>query len=223
MSGISMPTLRRLPGYLGVLKQLEHQNERHVSSSALAKELGLVDVQVRKDLASVSKGGKPRVGYVISELRQDIEQALGYNNVNSAVLVGAGKLGKALLSYRGFEEYGLNIVAAFDTEEALLGKDPSSDKHVFPLSKMKDLCRRMQIHIGIITTPASCAQEVCDLLVASGVEAIWNFAPVHLKAPRNILIKTENLVVSLAELSQHLMETKTHSQEATVDADTLYA
>ncbi len=206
---MSLQTLQRLPGYLNLLKEKQKMGLVNVSAGAIAKELGLGEIQVRKDLACVSCGGKPKIGYITTDLISDIELALGYDKIDDAVLVGAGKLGRALLSYKGFQEYGLHIVAAFDSDESLCGTDESG-KPILPLDKMQDLCQRLRIRIGIITVPAAAAQKVCDILVASGVIAIWNFAPIHLKTPDGILVKNENMAVSLAELSKHLAENLTN-------------
>ena len=135
----------------------------------------------------------------------DLEEYLGYKNVNEAVVVGAGQLGKALLSYRGFDNYGLRIVVAFDRDASVVGSEIGG-KLVLPVSKMQGLCERMGIHIGIITVPAEGAQQVCDEMVAGGILAIWNFAPVHLTVPGHILVQDENMAASLAVLSKHLME-----------------
>ena len=200
---ISLQTLKRLPTYLELLREKQQAGVATISSGTIAKELGLVEIQVRKDLACVSQGGRPRVGYILEDLIGDISHALGHDNTKDAVLIGAGKLGAALLSYEGFQKYGLNIVAAFDTDPAKQGTDEHG-KHIFPMSVMMGLCLRMNIRIGIITVPSAHAQEVCDMLVEAGVVAIWNFAPTHLKAPDHILIKNENMAGSLAELSMHL-------------------
>ena len=203
LQSVSRQTLQRLPDYLNCLKALYKKGTSTVSAKTIAEILDLGEIQVRKDLASVSTGGKPKIGYVTLDLIKDLEDYLGYHDSHDAVLVGAGKLGKALLSYEGFKEYGLNIVAAFDAKGAEDNKDGSEGK-ILPVESLSDLCRRLQIRIGIITVPASAAQEICDLLVQSGVLAIWNFAPTHLNVPENILVKNENMAASLAVLSQHL-------------------
>ena len=203
LQSVSRQTLQRLPDYLNCLKSLQQSGILTVSAKTVAETLGLGEIQVRKDLASVSTGGKPKIGYVTKDLIKDLEDYLGYHDSHDAVLVGAGKLGRALLSYEGFKEYGLNIVAAFDTKGYETENDDTSSL-VLPISSLSDLCRRLQIRIGIITVPADCAQEICDTLVKSGVLAIWNFAPTHLHVPENILVKNENMASSLAVLSQHL-------------------
>ncbi len=202
---VSRQTLERLPDYLNILKSISLKGVRNVSAKAIADALGLGEIQVRKDLAAVSSGGKPKIGYISADLIADLEIFLGYRDVHDAVLVGAGQLGRALMSYGGFTDYGLNIVTAFDANEEILFS-PIGDKPVLPMNELQDLCMRLKIRIGIITVPAQQAQGVCDLLVQSGVLAIWNFAPTHLLVPDHILVKNENMAASLALLSKHLSE-----------------
>lgn len=200
---ISKSVLKRLPGYLTYLKNMPEDAPPHISATALANALGMGEVQVRKDLALVSDGGRPKIGYRRESLIDDIEQFLGYDNTTDAVLVGAGKLGRALLGYEGFEEYGLNILAAFDADANKIGMDESG-KPVYALDKLPSFCKTHKVLMGIITVPSSYAQKVCDLLIANGIKGIWNFAPAHLEAPANILIQTQNMATSLAVLSMHL-------------------
>ncbi len=202
-SNISKHTLQRLPLYLSYIKALPADAPKNISATMIADALQLNDVQVRKDLASVSSSGKPKVGYNVKDLIAELESFLGYDNVDDAIIVGAGSLGKALLNYGGFKEYGLNILAAFD-----LCSEPEEfqGKTVFPIEQLESVCHRMNIRIGIITVPAASAQEICDNLVKSGVRAIWNFAPVHLVVPEGILVQNENMASSLALLSNHLRE-----------------
>ena len=200
---ISRATLKRLPTYLAYLKAMPDSSGVNISATALAAGLHMGEVQVRKDLALVSSGGRPKIGYNRAALIADIEQFLGYGNTNDAVLIGAGKLGRALLGYSGFAEYGLNIVAAFDSDASVAGTD-ASGKPVLPLSALEDLCSRRKILIGILTVPAAAAQGVCDLLIRNGIKAIWNFAPTHLDVPPQILVQNENMATSLAVLSKHL-------------------
>lgn len=200
---ISNSVLKRLPVYLAYLKALPVDAPDNISATTLAAALSMGEVQVRKDLALVSDGGRPKVGYQRVSLIADIEQFLGYDNTNDAVLIGAGKLGRALLGYSGFSEYGLNIVAAFDANLQLVGQTESA-KPILPLSELERVCSKQKIYIGIITVPAAHAQEVCDLLIANGIKAIWNFAPVHLDVPQGILVQNENMATSLAVLSKHL-------------------
>ena len=200
----SKSTLKRLPFYLDLLKQKREQSIEYISSSQVAKELGLHDVQVRKDLATASKlGGKPKVGYEINELIRDIEGYLGCYNTNKAVLVGVGSLGKALLGYKGFKDYGLEIVGAFDSYSGIIG-EKIKGVVVHSLDSLPSFIEENNIHIGIITVPVEHAQEVCDKLVSCGIQAIWNFAPSILNVPEGIFIQTENMASSLAVLTRHL-------------------
>ena len=200
---ISKHTLQRLPMYLSYIQGLPEDAPKNIYATTIAEALQLNDVQVRKDLASVSSSGKPKVGYNVKDLIAELEAFLGYNDIDNAVIVGAGSLGKALLNYSGFKAYGLNIIAAFD-----LCEEPTEfqGKTVFPIAQLGSFCRKVNVHIGIITVPASSAQEICDLLVNSGIRAIWNFAPVHLVVPDGILVQNENMASSLALLSNHLRE-----------------
>ena len=199
---ISKSVLKRLPGYLTYLKSMPENCPTHISATALANALGMGEVQVRKDLATVSDGGRPKIGYLREALIDDIEQFLGYDNTTDAVMIGAGKLGQALMGYRGFEDYGLNILAAFDKEPAVDKTDEG--KPVYHIDKLEHFCRSHKVLMGIITVPAAAAQEACDQLIQCGIKAVWNFAPTHLEVPENILVQNENMATSLAVLSMHL-------------------
>ena len=199
---ISKSVLKRLPGYLSYLKNMPDSGSPYISATALANALGMGEVQVRKDLAMVSDGGRPKIGYLRESLIEDIEQFLGYDNPNNAVLVGAGKLGLALLGYVGFDAYGLQILAAFDISPSVDRTD--SGKPVLPMYELENFCRANKVAMGIITVPAPHAQQVCDQLIAGGIRAIWNFAPTHLQVPDNILVQNENMATSLVVLSMHL-------------------
>ena len=199
---VSKAVLKRLPSYLAYLKGITDPDTPYISATTLANALGMGDVQVRKDLATVSDGGRPKVGYLRESLIEDIEQFLGYDNTTDAVLIGAGKLGQALMDHKGFDEYGLNILAGFDVNPVA---DATIDgKPIYPMEKLESFCRSNKILMGIICVPASHAQEVCDKLISSGIKAIWTFATVHLEVPPHILVQYENMATSLAVLSMHL-------------------
>ncbi len=199
---ISKAVLKRLPGYLAYLKNIPDDASPYISATALAAALGMGEVQVRKDLAMVSDGGRPKIGYLRESLAEDISQFLGYDNTTDAILVGAGKLGQALLGYSGFDAYGLNILAAFD--QMPVNDQAQEGRPIYPMDKMESFCRANKVLMGIITVPAEYAQQVCDLMIHCGIKAIWNFAPVHLDVPANILVQNENMATSLAVLSMHL-------------------
>lgn len=205
--GISKQALLRLPYYLNYLKVLQTSGAETVSAPKIAAALSLNEVQVRKDIAFVSScAGKPKLGFDVALLIRDFESFLGYDNVNEAILVGAGLLGRSLLQYKGFSAYGLHLVAAFDSDPTLTQLRFHGEQKIFPMEKLENLCRRMRIHIGIICVPEASAQEVCDRLVACGIRAIWNFAPTHLTVPDGILVQNENIASSLAVLSAHLKD-----------------
>ena len=197
---ISKAVLKRLPGYVSYLRSIPEGSCTYISATALANALGMGEVQVRKDLAMVSDGGRPKVGYHRESLIEDIEQFLGYDNTTDAVLIGAGKLGQALLGYGGFAAYGLNILAAFDQHPAAT----EGGKPIYPMSELQSFCKSNKVLMGIITVPAPYAQSVCDQLIGCGIKAIWNFAPTHLEVPSHILVQNENMATSLAVLSMHL-------------------
>ena len=199
---ISKSVLKRLPVYLSYLKALPEGTAIYISATALANALGMGEVQVRKDLAMVSNGGRPKIGYLRESLMEDISQFLGYDNTTDAILVGAGKLGQALLGYSGFDAYGLNILAAFDVKPSV--GQTEEGKPILPMEMLEKFCRINKVLMGIITVPAEQAQQVCDKMIACGIKAIWTFAPVHLDVPPNILVQNENMATSLAVLSMHL-------------------
>lgn len=199
---ISKSVLKRLPGYLSYLKSIPDTASPYISATSLANALGMGEVQVRKDLAMVSNGGRPKIGYLRESLVEDISQFLGYDNTTDAVLIGAGKLGQALCGYSGFAEYGLNILAAFDAEPAI--ERTKEGTPVYHMDRLQSFCKTNKVLMGIITVPAKHAQSVCDQLIECGVKAVWNFAPTHLDVPANILVQNENMATSLAVLSMHL-------------------
>ena len=206
IADVSKNMLERLPLYLHYLKTLGGAENEYISAPIISRAVGLGEVQVRKDLNAVSGAGKPKVGYNTAELIDRLESFLGYKNKRKAVIVGAGKLGKALYNYEGFKEYGLSILAAFDGAADTV-TDCGGGKKIYPMSEFSSFCKREKVKIGIITVPAAAAQEVCDLMVESGILAVWNFAPIGIKAPHNILIRNENMASSLALLSAHLNDT----------------
>lgn len=202
---VSRQTLQRLPLYLHYLRSLPPDVPDNISATTIAQALELGEVQVRKDLAVVNCNGKPRIGYIVQDLIQALMCFLGYEDGLDAILVGAGKLGRALLGYEGFHAYGLRIVAAFDNNRQVVGTYEGGVQ-ILPLDALEETCRRLQARIGIVTVPANAAQQVCDRLIDSGIPAIWNFAPVHLQTPPGILVQSENMASSLAVLSNHLAE-----------------
>lgn len=205
-----LPTVRRLPVYLAILRDLHERGTEQVSATYIATELGLESIQVRKDLAHTGIVGKPGVGFTIVDLIEKIEAFLGWDNTTDAFLVGAGSLGTALLGYTGFKRYGLNIAAAFDADPEKVGQSIHG-KRVLPMEKLGDLTGRMHIHMAILTVPAEAAQGVADTLVAAGIRAIWNFTAVSLKVPPQVIVQNTELSSELAVLSVMLAEARRKS------------
>lgn len=201
---ISKSIIRRLPLYLKYLRDKKKSGITYIGMPQIAVDFEKNPMQVKKDIANViTKSGKPKVGHLVDDLINDIESFLGYDQTTYAVLVGVGNLGTALLSYRGFNDYGLEIIEAFDSDERIVGKKINGVP-IFSIKDMELCCKKDHILIGIIAVSEQSAQEVCDLLVKSGIKAIWNFSPVYLKVPSDVIIQSENMASGLAYLSHRL-------------------
>jgi redox-sensing transcriptional repressor len=201
---VSRSTLKRLPLYLHLLESLQAQGLEYVSCTQIAKDFDFDPTQVRKDLEVTGEVGIARVGFRVAGLTEKIKEFLGWNNAHDAFLIGAGNLGKALLGYKDFGKYGLNIVAAFDKDPRKVGSKLFG-KEVLPLHKLPNLVKRMHIHVGIVTVPAEHAQAAVDVLVAAGIKAIWNFAPAPLRIPEGVILENARLTQSLAVLTNNLI------------------
>lgn len=197
---IPIPTVKRLPSYLRLLRQAKEEGERFISATKLASELSLKPIQVRKDIASTGIEGRPRVGFELDELISRITHVLGWDNAAEALIVGAGNLGSALASYGGFEAYGLKISAIFDKDIRKIGTR-TGHLTVLPLEKINQYIAENRISIAVIAVPASQAQAVADMLVKCGIRGIWNFAPVNLKLPEDVVMQRTDLATSFAVLS----------------------
>jgi redox-sensing transcriptional repressor len=204
---IPVQTLRRIPHYHQILLELEQKGEQFVSSRYLAHFFQVDDTQVRKDMSVIGYKGKPKAGYSVTGLRAAIGEFLGINVENTAILIGAGKLGSALVEYPGLSEYGLKLVAVFDNDTAKTGKIIGSFS-ILPLESLSRVVKTYDVGIAILTVPKQAAQAVCDLLVSLEVKAIWNFAPTQLAAPDDVIVRNENMAVGLALLSHYLKKEK---------------
>ena len=205
IAALSQGTLQRLPQYLILLKSELQEGNNAITADSIGAVVRVSPSQVRHDLNACGMNRAPGESYDVAELARLIEHALGYDDISNAVIVGAGQLGRALLSYQNYSDYGVDVIAAFDADESLIGREIGG-KPVLSVKRMSSLCRRMKVHIGSITVPAAHAQEACDRLLEGGIQAIWNFAPVHLKVPNNVIVKNEIIAVSLGELSRQLQE-----------------
>ncbi|MFA8342626.1 MAG: redox-sensing transcriptional repressor Rex [Rhodothermaceae bacterium] len=199
------PTLRRLPRYLHLLLRLREGGMTEVSSTVLAKELTLDPTQVRKDIEYTEIIGKPKTGYNIEKLISAIKDFLSWDNNNKAVLVGVGHLGTAMLGYGNFKTYGLNFVAAFDTNPDKVATEVQGVP-VHSLHKLPEIAKKEEIKYGVLTVPPQYAQFVAEMMIEGGVKAIWNFAPAQLKLPDNIVVENAQLTQSLAVLSRKYVE-----------------
>ena len=201
-NGISKATLSRIPMYLELLRSLPEERYDHISATAIARKLSLGEVQVRKDLAAISGAGKPKLGYVTAELIENLESCLGCDELTLAVIVGAGKLGKTLLDYNEFEKFGIKIAAAFDSNDKAI--DINSKIRIQPIDEFEDFCKSNNIQLGVITVGSGSAQAVCDKMVECGIKGILNFAPCNLNVPSGVILKNENLALSLAHLNNQI-------------------
>jgi len=201
------PTLKRLPGYLYYLEQVRESGILNISAPTIGKDLGCDPTQVVKDLSATGIKGKPRVGYNTYELIGALEEFLGYNRINEAFLIGAGNLGSALMSYQENQGLGLRILAAFDMDASKIGKNIGGI-HVFEYKKLFSLADRLNVKIGIITTPSQVAQGIAEDLVDCGVKAIWNFTSASLVLPGEIIVQNTSISSYAAVLLRRLKDTE---------------
>lgn len=204
MEPLRRVVLERLIRYYRYLSELTaRKSVDTITSAQLGAALDIDPTQVRKDFGSIGLMGISRVGYEVCEVCRAIRMVFGFNRPFSAVLVGTGHLGNALLSYPGFARFGLRIVAAFDNDPAKIGL-AIAGVEVRHTRSMKAYVERHGIRLAILTTPVGASQALTDRLVAAGVKAIWNFSPTRLTAPADVLIRNEHISLGLAQLAYHL-------------------
>lgn len=201
--GAPLPSVRRLPLYLDVVRTLRDAGRDAVSCTHIAEELKSDPTQVRKDLSITGIVGKPKVGYGSTELIDAITDFLGWNNTTDAFLVGVGSLGTALLGYRQLADLGVNIVAAFDSNQTKVGRMVQGRK-ILPVSRLANLASRMHVHIGVLTVPAGAAQTVANQMVEGGITAIWNVTTARLDVPPSVFVERADFAQSLAALTSRL-------------------
>lgn len=191
------PTLRRLPWYLAYVKMLDSKHEEYVSSTQIAKRLNVDASQIAKDLSFLNIKGKTRIGYEVHPLTKALNEYLGFKHRHNAFLIGAGSLGSALMRDLGLMQYGLNIVAGFDIDPAIVGRNVG-DIPIYDFAELAARQRATGVSIAIIAVPSANAQEVADTLVESNIKAIWNFTPYRIKVPRNIVLQNTSIYSDLA-------------------------
>ena len=202
---IPRKTIYRLSIYLRCLARLRENGLGTVSSEALAKAAGVKSTQLRKDLAYFGTFGTRGLGYEVAELSTRISEELGTSRLQPVILVGVGNLGLALLSYRGFEKEGFEIVAAFDAEPRRK-RDKDIKQPICGMDKLRDFVQTHGVKMAILTVPAAAAQEVANSLVSAGVAGILNFSPIVLSVPEEVMVNNVNLAIELENLSYFTQE-----------------
>ena len=197
------PTLRRLPWYLSNIKLMKEKGEQYVSSTQISKEINIDASQIAKDLSYVNISGRTRVGYNIDALIEVLESFLGFTNMHKAFLFGVGSLGAALLRDSGLHHFGLEIVAAFDVNPELVGKDLNGIP-IFHSDDFEAKMKEYDVNIGVLTVPINIAQDITDKMVAGGIQAVWNFTPFRIRVPENIVVQNTSLYAHLAVMFNRL-------------------
>jgi redox-sensing transcriptional repressor len=202
---IPRKTIYRLSIYLRCLARLHENGIGTVSSEALAKAAGVKPTQLRKDLAYFGTFGTRGLGYDVTDLFKKISEELGTSRLQPVILVGVGHLGLALLSYRGFEKEGFEIIAAFDAEPKRK-RDKETKQPIYGMGELKEFVKAQNIKMAILTVPAAAAQEVANQLVNTGVTGILNFSPIVLSVPEEVMVNNVNLAIELENLSYFTQE-----------------
>ena len=197
------PTLRRLPWYLAYLKLLKDKGEEYVSSTQISKEINVDASQIAKDLSFINISGKTRVGYEVNSLVEVLEDFLGFTKTHRAFILGAGSLGAALLHDNGLEQYGLQVVAAFDVNPNKIGTVINGIP-VYHIDELQKYRQEMNVSIGILTVPVDKAQAVADRIIECGIKAIWNFTPFRIRVPHNIVVQNTSIYAHLAVMFNRL-------------------
>jgi len=197
---IPNPAVRRLSLYLRQLEAVQRKGRRTISSKQLGESLRLTDAQVRKDLAYFGQFGHPGIGYRVEDLILQLRKILGTDRTWNVLLVGAGNVGKALSSYRGFRAKGFQVVAVFDNDPSKVGRKLGAFT-VRPLGEIQKAVEEFGARLAILAVPADNAQDVADQLIGAGIRGLLNFAPVSLSAPRDVAVSAVDVAVQLEQLA----------------------
>ncbi len=197
------PTLRRLPWYLSNAKLMRDKGETYVSSTQISRQINIDASQVAKDLSYVKISGRTRVGYEINTLIEVLESFLGFTNMHKAFLFGVGSLGGALLRDTGLQQFGLEIVGAFDINPELVGTEINGIP-IYHSDEFESKMKEASVNIGVLTVPISIAQEITDKMVAGGIKAVWNFTPFRIRVPEDIVVQNTSLYAHLAVMFNRL-------------------
>ena len=206
------PTIRRLPWYLSYVRMLDNLHVEYVSSTQISKELNVQSSQIANDLSFLNIRGKTRIGYEVKSLIMELENFLGFNREHDAVVIGTGSLGTALMQDHGLEHYGLKIVAGFDIRPEVIGKRLGG-LPVYDINELAAWLREHPVSIAILTVPVENAQEIADLVIASGMTALWNFTPYRIKAPEDVVIANTSIYAHLAIIYNRMQNTNSESRQ----------
>lgn len=202
-ASLSRSSVERLYSYYLLSAHARDSGATHISSRQLAENLQIGDTQVRKDMAAIDLVGQPKLGYEIGATIQALKWAMGMDLVHHVVLCGVGNLGRALLEYSRFSEFGFKVVGAFDVRPEIIGQDINATR-ILHIDRLEQVIEIFQAEIGVLTVNVWAAQELCDRMVQAGIRAIWNFAPLHLEAPDGVLVRNEDFAGSLTVMSHYL-------------------
>ena len=200
---IPEPVLRRLPWYLAYVSRLHAGGVEYVSSTQISRDLSVDASQIAKDLSFLKVRGKTRIGYEVEVLERELQDFLGFRRSHNALIVGVGSLGGALILDSGLSQFGLNIVAGFDVKPELIGRTLCGIP-VFNVDELEMRRRQFSSEIGIITVPVEHAQEVAEKLIDAGVKALWNFTPMRIRVPENIVVENTSIYAHLAVMYNRL-------------------
>lgn len=200
---VSSAVVRRLPKYYRYLKLIGSKGIVRVSSQELSDITGLTASQIRQDLNHFGGFGQQGYGYNVKELTQAIEKIIGIDKDYKAIVVGTGNVGRAITLYNDFKKSGFNIIGLFDNDQELIGQKLDGIK-IESIDKLKDFQKKYKPHIAILAAPGDVAQEICDELVENGIKGIWNFAPIDLKLPEEIILEDVHLDESLYTLIYYI-------------------
>ena len=200
---ISETVIRRLPVYYRYLEEESEKGQVRISSKGLSEKTGFTASQIRQDLNNFGGFGQQGYGYNVESLKDEIAKIIGINKIRKAVVIGSGSLGCAIAKYKGFKNSGLEVKSLFDTNEEKIGTSIEGVA-IRDMSELKDFVTKNKIDVGIIATPATSAQEITDTLVELGVKGIWNFAPLDLEVPEDVILESVRLNDSLLTLFYYI-------------------
>lgn len=200
---ISETVIRRLPVYYRYLEEESERGQVRISSKGLSEKTGFTASQIRQDLNNFGGFGQQGYGYNVESLKDEIAKIIGINKIRKAVVIGSGSLGCAIAKYKGFKNSGLEVKSLFDTNKEKIGTSIEGVA-IRDMSELKDFVTKNKIDVGIIATPAASAQEITDTLVELGVKGIWNFAPLDLEVPEDVILESVRLNDSLLTLFYYI-------------------